>query len=206
VQWDKSAGAIGDLRPGEKVTVSYQDANGRSVADAVNQVRLTEEGMVQAIDPKLGTIQVNTGMKMKTLHLHADCRVVLHGGKEGALADIKTGSHVILTYEIPNRRSIVREIAQTSATFTGNLTSVDPDQKSLNAKTMFGTKRVVLGADCAIVVSGKTDGKLSDLKVGETLTVSYDDVNGINIANRIAPTEPVAAAQSSASIPPSMQQ
>jgi hypothetical protein len=41
-------------------------------------------------------------------------------------------------------------------------------------------------------------------RIGENLTITYDGVNGVNIANKIAPTETVAAARPSPS--PSMQQ
>jgi Cu/Ag efflux protein CusF len=197
VQWDKSAGAMGDLRPGEKVTVSYQENQGVGVlvADNVKQVPMTEKGTVQSIDPKARTITLNPGPEERTLQLPADCTVVLHGGKEGTLANIQTGNHVIVTYELPNRLPTVREIAQTSETFKGDLTSIDPNQKMLQAKAMFSTKKFVMSGDCAIVVNGKPGGKLTDLKVGENLSISYDDVNGVNVANRIAPTEAVPAGQ-----------
>jgi hypothetical protein len=71
--------------------------------------------------------------------------------------------------------------------FTGDLTAIDLDQKTLRAKAMFATKKFNVGNDCAILVNGKPDGKLTALRPGESLTFSYDDVNGVNIVNRIAP-------------------
>ena len=59
--WNKPAGAIGDLRPGEKVTVAYQDAHGVLVADNVKQVPMTREGMVKSIDPAAHTMTVHVG-------------------------------------------------------------------------------------------------------------------------------------------------
>ena len=43
--------------------------------------------------------------------------------------------------------------------------------------------------NCAIVINGKTDGRLSDLKPDEKLVFSYDEINGVNVVNRIAPAE-----------------
>ncbi len=186
---DRPAGVISDLRPGQKVVVSYQNASGVLVADRVQQKPMAEEGMVKAIDPAAHTLTLHLGVTDKTFQLPADCGVTLRGGKTGTLADIQTGNHVTVTYEAPNGKPTAREIAQTSATFTGNLTAIDLDQKTLKAKTMFATKKFNVGDDCAIVVNGKPDGKLTDLRPGESLTFSYDDVNGVNVVNRIAPAE-----------------
>ncbi len=185
----KVSGAIGDLRPGQRVTVRYQDASGVLIADRVTQKPLREEGMVKAIDPAAHTLTLHVGIMDKTYQLPTDCDVTLRGGKSGALSDLQTGDHVTMTYEIPDGKPTAREIAQTSATFTGNLTAIDLDQKTMKAKATFVTKKFNVGDDCAIVINGKPDGKLTDLQPGENLTFSYDEVNGVNIVNRIAPAQ-----------------
>jgi len=184
---DKDTGAIGDLRSGQRVTVGYQDAHGVLVADRVTQQPLRDEGMVKAIDPKAQTLTLHLGAMDKTFQLPTDCEVTLRGDKSGAVADIQTGNHVMITYEVPNGKPTVREIAQTSATFKGDLTAIDLDKKIIKAKAMFATRKFNVGDDCAILVNGRTDGKLTDLRPGESLTFSYDEVDGVNIVNRIAP-------------------
>lgn len=52
---------------------------------------------------------------------------------------------------------------------------------------MFATKKFNVGDDCAVVINGKPGGKLTDLRPGESLMFSYDNVNGVNVVNRIAP-------------------
>jgi Cu/Ag efflux protein CusF len=199
----QTTGAVGDLRPGQRVTVSYQDANGVLVADRVTQKPLCETGMVKAIDPAQHTVTLHLRMMDKTFQLPADCQVTLRGGRSGSLGDIQTGDHVTVTYEIPNGKPTAREIAQTSATFTGDLTAIDLGQKTLKAKAAFATKKFSLGDNCAIVINGKPDGKLTDLRPGENLTFSYDVVNGVNIVNRIAPagTEPATQTETMQSPP-----
>jgi len=183
----KETGALGDLRPGQRVTVGYQDAHGVLVADRVTQQPMRDEGMVKAIDPTTQTMTLHVGVMDKTFQLPADCEVMLRGGKSGTIADIQPGYHVTVTYEVTNGKPTSREIAQTSATFTGDLTAIDLDQKTLKAKATFTTKKFNVGDDCAILVNGQPAGKLTDLRPGESLTFSYDDVNGVNIVNRIAP-------------------
>ena len=45
----------------------------------------------------------------------------------------------------------------------------------------------ILADNCAIVLNGKTDGKLSQLRPDERLLFNYDTINGVNVVNRIAP-------------------
>jgi Cu/Ag efflux protein CusF len=183
----QDTGAIGDLRPGQKVTVGYQDAHGVLVADRVTQRPMRDEGMVKAIDPTTQTLTLHEGVMDKKFQLPADCEVTLRGDKSGTVADIRPGNHVLITYEVPNGKPTARQIAQTSETFTGDLTAIDLDQKTIKAKAMFATKKFNVGDDCAVVIKGKPNGKLTDLRPGESLTFSYDDINGVNVVNRIAP-------------------
>lgn len=183
---DKDNGTIGDLRPGQRVVVSYQDVNGVPIADRVTQKPMQDEGMVKAIDPAGHTLTLRTGIFDKTFQLPADCEVTLHGGNTGALADIQPGNHVTVTYEVPNGQATAREIAQTSMTFTGKLTAIDLNKKTVTADAAFSSKKFNVGNDCAILVNGKPVGNLTDLRPGEELTVSYNDISGVNIANRIA--------------------
>ena len=63
----QDTGAIGDLRPGQKVTVGYQDAHGVLVADRVTQQPMRDEGMVKAIDPATQTLTLHLGVMDKTV-------------------------------------------------------------------------------------------------------------------------------------------
>ncbi len=198
VLWNKPAGAIGDLRPGEKVTVAYQDAHGVLVADNVKQVPMTHEGMVKAIDPAAHTMTVHVGVMDKQYRIADDCGVMLRNGKSGTFADIQTGNHVTVTYETPSGALTARQIAQTSIEFAGTLTAVDLTEQTVKAKALFGSKRFHLADNCAIVINGKPNGKLSDLKLDGNFVFSYDDVNGINIVNRIGTAPPQEMETSSA--------
>jgi Cu/Ag efflux protein CusF len=183
----QDTGAIGDLRPGQKVTVGYQNAHGVLVADRVTQQPMRDEGMVKAIDPATQALTLHLGVMDKTFQLPANCEVTLRGDKSGTVADIRPGNHVLITYEVPNGKPTAREIAQTSESFTGDLTAIDLDQRTIKAKAMFTTRKFDLGDDCAIVINGKPNGKLTDLRPGESLSFSYDNINGVNVVNRIAP-------------------
>ena len=196
----QESGTINDLRPGQKVTVDYQDAHGVLIADHVTQQPMKDEGMIKAINPTAHTITVHAGLVDKVFQLPSDCEVTLRGDKSGTVADVQPGDYVTVTYEVPNGKPTARQIAQTSETFTGDLTAIDLDQKTLKAKAVFDSKKFNVGDDCVVVINGKPDGTLTDLRPGESLTFNYDDVNGVNVVNRIAPAgEPVGSVASSAS-------
>jgi hypothetical protein len=187
--WDGKTGTINDLRPGEKVTVGYQDASGVLVANRVEQQPMNYEGMVRAIDPTAHTLTLHLRGMDKTFQIASDCGVVLRNEKSGTLADIQTGNHVTVTYETPGGRPTARQIAQTSINFTGTLTAIDLGEKTLKARAAFSSKKFNVADDCAIVINGRTDGQLGDLKPNDKLVFSYDEINGVNIVNRIAPVE-----------------
>jgi Cu/Ag efflux protein CusF len=175
-----------DLRPGQKVTVSYQNAEGVLVADHIVQQPIRYVGTVQAIDPPQHTLTVRHGAMDKEFQIADDCRVMFRDGKTGTLADLQPGYHVTVTYEMPNGKPTAWEIAQTSATFTGTLTAIDLDNRTVKAKAAFSSMKFNRADEFAIVLNGKTGGQMRDLRPGEELTFSYDDVDGVNVVNRIA--------------------
>lgn len=183
---DQSAGAFNDLRPGEKVRVSYLDNHGVLVADRVEQVPMDYEGMVKAIDPAAHTLTVHVRALDKDFSIANDCRIVLRDDKAGALADIQPGDHVTVTYEAPGDLQVARQIAQTSIEFTGSLVAIDLPERTVKAREGFDTKKFNLADNCAIVINGKTDGRLDDLKPDDHLVFNYDEINGVNVVNRIA--------------------
>jgi hypothetical protein len=183
---DKGAGVIGDLHPGQRVEVAYQEMHDVLVADRVTQEPMCYEGTVKACDPVQRTITLHMRGRDKTFPIAGDCKVVLRGDKPGSLANIQTGNYVTVTYETPNDKPTARKIAQISEMYTGSLIAIDLDTKTVKAKSMFDTKKFNLGDNCAIVIDGKINGRLADLKPNDKLVFSYDEINGVNVASRIA--------------------
>lgn len=188
-QIDKDNATAGDLRVGEKVTVTYQDVHGVLIASRIEQEPMRFEGMVKSIDADKHTLVLHQRALDKELQMPAECKIMLRGGKAGTFADIKVGNHVTVTYETPGNTPTARQIAQTSIPYTGTLTAIDLNDKTVKAKAMFETKKFNLADNCAIVINGRTDGKLEDLKPNDKLTFSYDEINGVNVVNRIAPAD-----------------
>jgi len=180
-------GTAEDLRAGEIVTVRYQASHGVLIADQIEQRPMRFEGMVAAIDPDKHTLTMRRTGLDKPLVLPANCIIRLRGEKAGTLADIHSGDHVTVTFEVTGGTPTAREIAQTSLAFTGTVTAIDLGEKTVKARARFDTKKFNVADNCAVVINGKPDGKLSDLRPNDKLVFSYDEINGINVVNRIGP-------------------
>jgi Cu/Ag efflux protein CusF len=183
---DTGPGAIGGLHAGQKVVVSYRNIDGVRVADLVEQQPMLFEGKVTAIDPKNRTMTVRHEGLGKTFQIAAGCPVGLYNDRSGSLADVQPGNRVTVTYETPYDGTVARRIDQTSQTFTGELTAIDLNAKTVKAKDFMDRKDFNLGSDCTVVLNGKAGANLRDMKLGDRLEFDYTDVNGINIVSRIA--------------------
>jgi Cu/Ag efflux protein CusF len=190
VNQDNTAASLAELRPGQRLEITYENAQGVLVAHQIRQNDWMLKGEVVAMDPAGHTLVVRHKALDKTFVIGPDCKVVLREGKAGTLADVRPGHRVTVTYEHPNGNSVAREIEQPSATFSGALTAIDLSERTLKAKEFLSAKTFQVGDDCKIVIAGQPNGKLSDLKLGDKLVFSYDDVSGVNVVNRIAPAEP----------------
>src|SRR5205823_12955965 len=185
----KREAKLDDLRAGQKVKVTYKDARGVLVANRFAQEELRYTGAVESIDPGKRTLRLGHRGFHKTFSLPGDCKVVLRGERNGSLDDLKVGHHVTVVYELPDDSPVARAIEQTSATFVGTLDAIDASARMVKAKHLVGVKKFNLADNCKIVINGKPNASLSDLRLGQRLALSYDEVDGVNVVTRIAPAE-----------------
>jgi hypothetical protein len=188
-RWDDTTGNINDLRRGQKVSVGYQNVHGVLAADRVEQTAMRYSGVVKVMDPERRQLVMHAWDRDRTFVLAEDCKIVLHDQNNGALASIKPGDHVTVVYEAPSGADIARQIAQTSVSFTGSIVAIDLSRRTISADGMFGVKQFNLANNCSIVMDGRTDAPMMNLRPGQRLTINYDEVNGVDVANRIAPAE-----------------
>lgn len=183
---DKSSGSINDMRPGQKITVYYTDAQGVLVADRVEQHAMRQVGTIKSISTDTGTFVVHIGPGDKTYMLADNCRVVLRDNKSGRVTDLKPGQLVTVTFETPPGPPVARQIDQTSASYDGTLSAIDSSERTVKAQRLGGANVFHLADGCVIVANGKLDARLGDLRIGEKVTLNYDEVDGVKVVNRIA--------------------
>jgi Cu/Ag efflux protein CusF len=73
--------------------------------------------------------------------------------------------------------------------FTGEITKIDVATKAVTAKNAKDEEKIFTADKAKIHTKGKEASELSDLKVGDKVTVSYTEEGGKNVAHRIAPPD-----------------
>lgn len=192
---NKQTAALTDLRPGEKVIVRYQDAEGVLVANRIAERALHYHGTVNGIDQNTRTVTMEQAPLYKPFRaprkfrLANDCKVTLWNGREGTLADMHPGDRISITYELPDRSPVAYRIGEKSSTFLGALEAVDLPARTVKAREKSSEKKFNLADDCRIIVSGEKAGHMKDLVRGQPYRFTYEEVNGVNVLERIAPAQ-----------------
>ncbi|MCG3149535.1 MAG: hypothetical protein PCFJNLEI_02998 [Verrucomicrobiae bacterium] len=78
-----------------------------------------------------------------------------------------------------------------TAFFVGQIESLNIPQRILIAKGATSSMTFTVAADAKIFGPDKKELKLTDLKVGQEVTVDYDLINGLAVAHTITLKEPV---------------
>jgi hypothetical protein len=202
---DNKQAALGDLRPGEEVQIRYQDAEGVLVADRIAEKALRYNGSVRDVDLKAGTVTMAEAplyqpfRAPKGFRLAGDCKVILWNGQEGRLADVRPGDQISVVYELPEGSQIAYRIREKTTTFEGVADAINLKARTLKAREGSVEKQFTLGRGCQVVRSGERSGHLRDLRLGRAYEFTYENVNGINVLDRIAPA-PLAKTAETASL------
>jgi Cu/Ag efflux protein CusF len=196
---DKADAELKDLRPGQRVEVSYVANNGVRVASQVVQKNLVFTGNISAIDPAGRILKVKRGAVSETFVAGDNCKVVIREDGNKSLADLKIGQKVTVGYSPSAGAKLAQRIEQTGSVFTGTVEAIDADDRTLKAQHLLSEKKFNLAKDCPIVIGGKSDGKLSDLRIGDKLSIHFEDMDGVLVATTIAreaaPTKSAPPAQ-----------
>lgn len=179
-------GSWSDLHPGQRVRIRYEDVQGVLIARQIGQYNLVFKGYVTAIDPSKHTMTVKHGAYNRNFVLAYDCSIIIKDNKTGPLDHLKVGHTVNVIYEEESGSPMTRRIEQLTPTFVGTISAIDAGTKVVKARDFLDEKKFNLADDCKIVIGGKPDGDLSALRIGESVSFSYEDVNGVLVAGRIA--------------------
>lgn len=198
---DKKDVALGELLPGEKVKIRYQNAEGVRVADRIIERALRYEGTVQAVDPKTTMLTMTEDplyMPFRapdTFRLANDCGITLANGDKGTLADVQPGDRITVIYELPSGSPVAYRVRDRSLTFVGTLDAVYPSTRTVQARKMGSEKTFDLADSCRIIASNEKKGQLKNLALGQPYQFTYRDVNGVNVLDQIAPAQEAKPAE-----------
>jgi hypothetical protein len=198
---DKSVASLVELRPGQKVDIRYDENNGVRIARQIAQHDLIHTGHITAIDPAARTLTLKEGVTTHNFAVAPDCAVVLKDDKWAALSSLQVGDAVHVIYEPVKGLQMASRIEQKSEMFVGTIEAVDAITRSVKAKDFLSEKKFNLADDCPIVIHGKLNGSLSDLRIGDRASISYDNQDGVLVANRVRPMTGTLAAAPAAPPP-----
>jgi Cu/Ag efflux protein CusF len=194
---DKADAELKDLRPGYRVEVNYLGNSGVKVASQVTQKNQAFTGNVSAIDPASRILKVKRGTLSETFVVGDHCNVIIRDDRNRALTELRIGHKVTVSYSAPGGTKVAQKIEQAGSTFTGTVEAIDADARTLKAQHLLSEKKFNLAKDCPIIIGGKSDGKLSDLRIGDKLSVVYEEMDGVLVATCVAreaaPTKPAPA-------------
>ena len=182
---DKPEASLSDIRPGQKVNVRYQNAQGVLVANQIEQHDILFKGYITAIDPSQRTLVVKGRSGTRNFVVAENCGVVLNNDKFGTLENLRIGHSVSVAYESPEGDMTARRIEQKAESFTGSIEAIDAKDRTVTAKSFMSERTFSLAGGCRIVVAAKPDAGLRDLRIGDRVEFSYEDANGVLVANRI---------------------
>lgn len=182
---DKRRASLADLAAGQKVEVRYRKVQGIPIAQEVIQENRTFKGHITALDPAKRTISVKRGMFTRGFALANGATVIVKNDKAGSLENLRIGDTVTVIYQSDNDPLTAQRVEQKNPTFTGTIRAIDARTRTVTARSLMGEKKFHLANGCKIVVNGKTDAGLSDLRIGDRMSVSYEDADGVLVANRI---------------------
>jgi hypothetical protein len=199
----KKEAALGDLRPGEEVIIHYRDADGVLVADRITERPLHYQGTIETVDAKTSQLTMAAGRlgpasHHKQMQIASDCKILLHNGKAGTVADLHPGDRVTIIYELPDGSPTAYQVSKRTTEFVGTLDAIDLGDRTVKAKETFGQKKFNLADGCQIALEGRSDASLKDLALGQRYEFTYENVNGVNVVNRIAPAQAATATETAA--------
>ncbi len=182
---DEPNAALSDLRPSHKVEVYYQDVQGVLVASRIVQHNLTLDGYISSIDPGERKLTIKTGATKRELVAAEHCTIVLKDEKVGTLENLKVGHAVTVAYESGQNPWVARKIEQSAESFVGTIQAIDATKRTVKARSFMAEKKFNLADNCRIVVAGEPDASLRNLRIGDRVEFSFEDANGVLVANRI---------------------
>lgn len=182
---DKTEATATDLAPGQQVQIRYVKHDGVRVASEVAQEDQTFTGFVSKIDATNQTFHVERDWSARTFEVGKDCQLILRDGSKHPFAKLELGRRVTVTYLQPGSREVAQVIAERSLEFSGRVDSIDARGQTVGAKTLLTRHNFRIGDDCQFVIDGQLRGGLKDLRIGESARFNYEDIDGVQVVNRI---------------------
>src|SRR5260370_1412509 len=109
--WNGNKGTLDDLKPGDKLTVTYQSPGGLPVACRIQGDSLTFVGTIEAVDLADHTVRAKEFLGKKNFHLGSGCRISDGTRDDLSLKDLALDGKYTFTYVDVDGVAVVDHIA-----------------------------------------------------------------------------------------------
>ena len=184
---------LGDLKIGQQVRVEYDEINGARLARSIQEMGNTFSGRITEIDPNTKTVKVNKLLDTRTFNLADKSNILVYEAaspelKGMKLDDLNVGLNVTVGYEVVNGAFIAHRIEEQTRTFSGQVSAVDPNLRTVTVKKVLETRTFDVPEGAEIVMRGEEEATLGELLVGHRVAVEYREANGVLTAIEIEST------------------
>lgn len=192
---DKAA-SLEKLQPNMEVVVRYQETDGVLIASHIAQRWHAYTGEVKAVASGSKEVTLEKMGMARKFKLSEDARLLVHN-KEITLKELKPGQRVTINYTKLDDQLWALKVVDPTDTMTGSLEAIDVASNTVKVKYLMTSRKFNLGDGCKVMVND-AEGKLKDLRIGQKVTIDYEEVRGVFVAARIELNndghEPVVAA------------
>ncbi|MEW6305525.1 MAG: hypothetical protein AB1705_18770, partial [Verrucomicrobiota bacterium] len=187
---EKDSAKLADLRKGQWANIDYVKAGGVLIARKVVQPDESVTGYIQAVDLEQRVLTIEEGGRNKMFKLAEDCKTIQHGDKQVGVEELRVGQRVRVVYANAGGSLVTHRIEQNQTTFSGTITAIDLSTRTVKAKRLLSNKQFALAKDCKIVGDGKPLTNLAQLRIGQPVSISFEEVQGVNVAYRVTQETP----------------
>ncbi len=113
VEGNKS-GSLDDLKPGQTISVNYEEQNDKNVARSIDRQGMMSSGTLEIIDADHRVVRAQTGAGTRKFNLADGCRIVADGKVDTKLNRLDLGDDVALCYDDVNGVLVVNWISRES--------------------------------------------------------------------------------------------
>lgn len=185
---DKPEATLAELRPGQKVVITYTKLDGVSIARQIAQQNQVFSGHITALDATSKKLTVKRGLTKRDFVVAPNASLRFADAQSGSLEDLKIGHTVNVVYEEQDGLR-AHQIEQRRETFVGTIRAIDASRKTVKARNLINERTFHLVSGCQIVIENRPGGRLHDLRIGDRVALTYEEADGVLLVNRIGRTD-----------------
>jgi len=140
-------------------------------------------GNLVSVDPANKVIKVQKYLFHKSFVLGDNCAFALGDKSSASLGDFRPGQQVNVSYVDAHGVLVADRVAQEEMLFYGQVREMNTG--TITVRNVGGTKTFAIPANCNVLLQRNARGRLTDVKLGDQVTIVYEVPSGQLMARKI---------------------